>query len=517
MSSCDFYQKDCIFDILSTNAVWLTIPLIYRKMSLWQDGRRLFVGGCGGLMAGGNSLGGRSFGEVFSACLSLGLVFWWVTSGHAADWIAVDTYVSGRSLHQLCLRMATGAMLLVASVGPFLRWTGKMRAAIGVSVAVLSTGIYLCSGFLGVAGLVLSGILAGCAFALFWVAWLEIHATDLDALFAMLLLALTFGGILGSGIAYYDKPIYCAASLLLPAGAWLLLARSPQWAAPDGKEERGLAATACGRSSFVLQVVSLLLCNVAGGPASYGALISAGKEAQSAPLVPLVLVVVLVLCIQPRKEVLFSCLSVGILMCIAPLLVFQDPPGWIAGLMSAGFWTVLMYSVAWFAAEGRRPGGGVSPMGLRGVAAVYLLSSLSELVGAALPGDTAYVSALVMVGIALAVALVDATRLTSQVYDDGRAGRVKAAEAEAHAPANPALALVSERFSLTEGERGVLEWLSRGYSLKQVAKELGITEGAAKYQRHNVYQKVGVSSRQELINLVEDIAKQNGLAKTFNV
>lgn len=52
--------------------------------------------------------------------------------------------------------------------------------------------------------------------------------------------------------------------------------------------------------------------------------------------------------------------------------------------------------------------------------------------------------------------------------------------------------------------------LSRGYSLRQVAVRLGITEGAAKYHRHNVYLKLGVSSREELIALVEQVAQTRG-------
>ena len=54
----------------------------------------------------------------------------------------------------------------------------------------------------------------------------------------------------------------------------------------------------------------------------------------------------------------------------------------------------------------------------------------------------------------------------------------------------------------------MLEWLARGYTLKEVARQQGITEGAAKYHRHNVYLKLGVASRQELIGVVERTARE---------
>ena len=48
---------------------------------------------------------------------------------------------------------------------------------------------------------------------------------------------------------------------------------------------------------------------------------------------------------------------------------------------------------------------------------------------------------------------------------------------------------------------GSLCTLAHGYALRQISLELNISENTAKYHRRNVYQKLGVSSRQELINL----------------
>ena len=50
--------------------------------------------------------------------------------------------------------------------------------------------------------------------------------------------------------------------------------------------------------------------------------------------------------------------------------------------------------------------------------------------------------------------------------------------------------------------------LASGNSLHRVAETLCISEGAAKYHRHNLYVKLGVSNRQELLDFVAALAKR---------
>lgn len=60
----------------------------------------------------------------------------------------------------------------------------------------------------------------------------------------------------------------------------------------------------------------------------------------------------------------------------------------------------------------------------------------------------------------------------------------------------------SRHWGLTEREQDVLELLSKGYSVKAIAEQLIVSENTVKFHRTNIYRKLNVNSRQELINLV---------------
>ncbi len=63
---------------------------------------------------------------------------------------------------------------------------------------------------------------------------------------------------------------------------------------------------------------------------------------------------------------------------------------------------------------------------------------------------------------------------------------------------------MARNVGLTETEREVFVLLAKGFPLKPIATQLHISESTAKYHRHNIYQKLGISSREELIALVHE-------------
>jgi DNA-binding CsgD family transcriptional regulator len=65
------------------------------------------------------------------------------------------------------------------------------------------------------------------------------------------------------------------------------------------------------------------------------------------------------------------------------------------------------------------------------------------------------------------------------------------------------VSLVAERHSLTKREAEVLLYLSRGYSRPYIEKRLYISKGTAKTHIFRIFQKLGVTSQDELIELVE--------------
>lgn len=62
---------------------------------------------------------------------------------------------------------------------------------------------------------------------------------------------------------------------------------------------------------------------------------------------------------------------------------------------------------------------------------------------------------------------------------------------------------ISGRYELTQRETEVMRLLAVGRSLPYVQSELCIAEGTARSHAHNIYRKLDVHSRQELIDLVE--------------
>ena len=93
-----------------------------------------------------------------------------------------------------------------------------------------------------------------------------------------------------------------------------------------------------------------------------------------------------------------------------------------------------------------------------------------------------------------------------QVASEASCGQALAsASSESVQPAeNPQthLAAVADRFGLSERERDVFALLAEGRTSARIQEELCIAAGTVNYHTRNIYSKLGVHSRQELIDLV---------------
>jgi DNA-binding NarL/FixJ family response regulator len=69
---------------------------------------------------------------------------------------------------------------------------------------------------------------------------------------------------------------------------------------------------------------------------------------------------------------------------------------------------------------------------------------------------------------------------------------------------NAKLLLLAERFSLTERETEALSLLAFGKTVSAITQDLGITENTAKTHIKRAYAKLGVHSKQEMIDLIEE-------------
>lgn len=73
---------------------------------------------------------------------------------------------------------------------------------------------------------------------------------------------------------------------------------------------------------------------------------------------------------------------------------------------------------------------------------------------------------------------------------------------------NPLVAL-QESYNLTDREMEVVELLHQGYTYKAISDTLVISENTTKYHAKNIYQKMHVNNKMELIKLISPLMKEN--------
>lgn len=63
---------------------------------------------------------------------------------------------------------------------------------------------------------------------------------------------------------------------------------------------------------------------------------------------------------------------------------------------------------------------------------------------------------------------------------------------------------IAEQFNLSKRETEIFVLLAKGYSSSGIQKKLYIAPGTVRYHSHNIYTKLGIHSRQEIIDLAND-------------
>lgn len=447
-----------------------------------------------------------------SASLSLGFFFAWTSLGWNHGSSAFGVSLRLEAPFHICLQAAIALTFVCLSfIGPRMRGrSNELFAAAGTGIAlagVLASWIGSATGS-GVVS-VLASILTGMAQALFMWAWLRCYRMGTNRTFAAMAAASGIDFSLYLFVLLFDGAPSRALSIALPLLALVIFAIAPRPTGGSAKQaaERGGEART-GRSPLPW-TIGLLLCCLAGGIASFGETTDSEQATFLIALASFALSTVGIFLNPMRTAPIFIGLSLCVCICVAIAMAAPQSPKWVSGLTFAGFWLLEIYAFAWFAQ--RDEGRGLSPNASRYLAAIYALSAAANIVGLAVPTQVAYTAALVLTVAAFALTSFDVGRASAQrptasaphgIAKSGRPGDI--------AGALPTMAdAFAQRFDLTEAEQGVFSYLARGYALKQLALELHISESTAKYHRRNVYQKCGVASRQELINLVDEMAAQN--------
>lgn len=450
------------------------------------------------------SLNGPSLRRTYALWLSLVLVFGWVSVGGSS------TTASDGSLSQLCLRASAGVAFLAFSLPPASSLLRGKTATLVACTACAVVGVVLrtMSAAWGVDALLMgAGVAVGVGFALFvrlWFGGYGGHGTDL---LAVLLLASGLGGLL-CGVFAVGRDATTVLSAVMPLAGVIVYALGvptdpAREKAPRPRDESGSLVE---RRSFWIQSAGLLLCNFASGIVSYSGQVVGMPSVGVTATVALVLASVLLLAGFPRREVLFSGLVIAVCFCIVLSFVLPQTVGWPLGFARIGFWLIMYYSMAWFFENAQPKGGLMAPVCLRGFAMIYLSSAVADAVGRMLGTQMACIVTLGLLVAALVIIFLDAS--TARVSGDAPKPPT-VGHAEQSSITEDRVAQLANTHGLTDTECEILGYLARGYSLRRAAEQVRLSESAAKYHRRNSYQKLGITSREELIDLVEGNSVQS--------
>ncbi len=348
------------------------------------------------------------------------------------------------------------------------------------------------------------GCLAGAAFALPFSQWI-VSWGKLPFPWLMLIMGLgsVIIGMLCCVLDLLSLRISPLLAMLLPAVAGYLLIRERPWSASaSGVEEKAQddSLQAGGRLS-VVRLASFLLC----GGFVWALIINTWMPALDVKwfwfFIPCGLVTCAVSALAIRKHAWFGdayLLLIGI-FCVVVLLSLTPLLHSVFGYFSifTSSWILLFCSIIGIILLSSELGDSASAFTFGSVACIYLAHFVVETVAPRLPLQDTNILVICIVLLVFALILFMGERTDS----NSSVGNVEGNAANEPESANPIKALASS-YSLTSREEEVMDLLSKGNSVKRISEILVVSENTVKFHRSNIYKKLGINSKQELIDMV---------------
>lgn len=343
------------------------------------------------------------------------------------------------------------------------------------------------------------GLLCGMAFGVPLARWV---AVSLRASFASLFLSVSLGAIITGAVSWTMSllPIELTAwiSLLLPIGSvtiLLQLGEEPSAASllPDVARPRrnlmyfvsliivgGLAWSIFVDNWMPYIGLSFLLFFIPCGIVASAIVLGVAR-------------------LRIASEIVFSLLvaicSIVSLFALSPL--FANAIFYSAIFMSA--WFLLLFALVGSVWYGSAYGEKALSVACHSVALIYLAQLLIRFVTLLFPlhDVVLLVAAVVLLVLSLVILLIAQMRALAE--DQARTSSDNY-EAESE---NERIDRLVHEYALTKRETDVLRLLAKGYSVKGIAEKLVVSENTVKFHRSNIYQKLGINSRQSLIDMIE--------------
>lgn len=427
----------------------------------------------------------------------------WIDGSEAA-WAVVG--------YKIGLRTSMAVFFLILSVAPIRRQLVEARVTMAAlaGCAVLASAVKACLLVSGSAVLVYPiSIIVGAGFALSIYFTLSVlQRCCWEILFPSMLLATGIGNLMSvgiDGVGLSSSPLMGLALPLAAAGIIGYADKEGLLVVNSNSGEKRRAKTSERRCL----TGGILLCSFAGGVASAATTMGNSHATYLTGLIILGIAPLLFLGKTPRDTLLFSFLVLFTCACGIVAFIVPASAAWTLALERTGFWVLMLYGLAWFSHQGTCDrDAALSQTALRGLGVLYLVSSLADAVSFVTDGQTALVVSLgTLVASLVVVLLGTGVAPTNAAVDDAAedAAALQGVEAPAGGSFEAAVAALAESGGLTASERDMLSCLAKGYSLKRASEQMFMSESTAKYHRHNLYLKLNVSSRQELIDMVESV------------
>lgn len=443
--------------------------------------------------------------ETIVSASSLGLLWAWYMyagCGVAARTfgLELDDAVALQTLSLACVSLNLIATRLWKSKGLPAR-AYAVAGSVFAAAATFAALVCISAGSYPTIMQALVSMLSGLAYSSILIAWIALHLNrDLKSLLPSVFLAI---GIIGAGylVLALLGGLAPLASLLYPLGSSVLLSRrnplekaTGSVARPDSRPERQ-------RAQFLLYSLSLVLC----GGFSRGILASSWSPSLSLDwagvLVALSAIAFAAVFLLPGKITGNSVLaSLAGAVCVAVVGALFLPPGNIV-LSSFIFtigWLLLAFTIAsamdFFGKRASNPVGSACAC----IALVLFASALSNIL-------TSQFSAYKTELLVLSTVLLILSLVITMAMQTGKHA-VAFSAADGSGPSTDVAdrcRVLADRHGLTEREYDVLLLLAKGNTLKGVAEKLLVSESTVKSHRSHVYQKLGIKSRQSLINMLE--------------
>lgn len=414
--------------------------------------------------------------------------------------------------YKVVLRLSMGLTFLALS---FLASRPKPQRIIGLRLCAVCAGgsvlLHVAARLSGMSFFLTPAvILAGMTYASFIQIWIaQMGRYDRGVVFATALFATALSIFFSVSIASLGLAAGAIASIAFPILSILVFGAAKAQGVFDSEiDSTSIAPRPLETGGlFWSQTLGLVLCSLASGISSLGTAGGAGPSNHIVALVTLGLGATAAFVRMPSGPVTFSGFVLYTCTCIVMSLLIPQGSEWCTHFARAGFWVLIAYSFEWFAQHNDKFDGHLGPVPLRGLAAIYLTSVFAEVVGDAMPKAAPPVVALALLIITLVLVLLGSTGNI-----DASARTEKQDETDDNAQTGQsidvAVRIVAQAHGLTEPEQEMLACLARGYSLKRAAESMVVSESNAKYRRHNLYQKLGITSRQELINMIEAVGEE---------